>query len=86
MTLLFLALLQVAPLPPADTSLRLWYREPAAVWNEALPIGNGRLGAMVFGGIANETIQLNEETLWSGGPHTTRSFPARTRHSAKFSS
>ena len=69
MTLLFLALLQVAPLPPADTSLRLWYREPAAVWNEALPIGNGRLGAMVFGGIANETIQLNEETLWSGGPY-----------------
>ena len=70
MTLLLLALLQVVPPPPANANhLRLWYRQPAAVWNEALPIGNGRLGAMVFGGVANETIQLNEETLWSGGPY-----------------
>jgi alpha-L-fucosidase 2 len=50
-------------------SLTLWYRKPAARWNEALPIGNGRLGAMVFGGTAQERIQLNEETLWSGGPY-----------------
>ena len=69
MPLLLLALLQLPPLPPTDTTLRLWYRQPAAVWNEALPIGNGRLGAMIFGGTANETIQLNEETLWSGGPY-----------------
>ena len=69
MTLLLLALLQLTPPAPDTTSVRLWYRQPAAVWNEALPIGNGRLGAMIFGGTANETIQLNEETLWSGGPY-----------------
>ncbi|WP_257668610.1 glycoside hydrolase family 95 protein [Parapedobacter tibetensis] len=46
----------------------LWYDSPADNWNEALPIGNGRIGAMVFGGVANERIQFNEETLWSGGP------------------
>lgn len=44
----------------------LWYRQPAATWNEALPVGNGRLGAMVFGGIEHERIQLNEESIWSG--------------------
>lgn len=48
--------------------LELWYKTEAANWNEALPIGNGRLGAMVFGGVANEHLQLNEETLWSGCP------------------
>jgi len=47
----------------------LWYRAPASTWNEALPIGNGRLGAMVFGGVEHEHLQLNEETLWSGGPY-----------------
>jgi alpha-L-fucosidase 2 len=46
--------------------LRLWYRQPASEWNEALPIGNGRLAAMVFGGVENERIQLNEETIWAG--------------------
>ncbi|MFL5619967.1 MAG: glycosyl hydrolase family 95 catalytic domain-containing protein [Gemmatimonadaceae bacterium] len=48
--------------------LTLWYRRPAAQWVEALPVGNGRLGAMVFGGIERERLQLNEDTLWSGGP------------------
>jgi len=48
----------------------LWYRQPAATWNEALPIGNGRLGAMVYGGIQEEHLQLNEDTLWSGKPHS----------------
>jgi alpha-L-fucosidase 2 len=48
--------------------LKLWYDKPASNWNEALPIGNGRLGAMVYGDPANEKIQLNEETFWSGGP------------------
>ncbi|HVZ96461.1 MAG TPA: glycoside hydrolase family 95 protein [Chitinophagaceae bacterium] len=48
--------------------MRLWYKEPAAVWTEALPVGNGRLGAMVFGGVQKELLQLNEATLWTGGP------------------
>ncbi|HQU83773.1 MAG TPA: glycoside hydrolase family 95 protein [Pyrinomonadaceae bacterium] len=47
----------------------LWYRRPAENWDEALPIGNGRLGAMIFGGIEGERIQLNEDTLWSGSPY-----------------
>ncbi len=47
---------------------KLWYDKPAAVWEEALPLGNGRLGAMVFGDPLKEVYQLNEETLWSGGP------------------
>ena len=51
-------------------AVRLWYDEPAANWNEALPIGNGRLGAMVFGGTAKEHLQLNENTLYSGEPST----------------
>ncbi|MBO9659828.1 MAG: glycoside hydrolase family 95 protein [Chitinophagaceae bacterium] len=48
--------------------LKLWYDKPAANWNEALPIGNGRLAAMIFGGTDKERIQLNEETVWSGEP------------------
>jgi len=52
-----------------NPSLSLWYDEPASVWTEALPVGNGRLGAMVYGGKENETIQFNEDTLWSGQPH-----------------
>ena len=49
--------------------LRLWYRQPAMKWVEALPLGNGRLGAMVFGGVNREQLQLNEDTLWGGGPY-----------------
>ncbi len=52
----------------ADASLTLWYKTPAKQWINALPVGNGRLGAMVFGGIQQERLQLNEDTLWSGGP------------------
>jgi len=44
----------------------LWYRQPAKVWEEALPVGNGRLGAMIFGGITDERLQLNEDSLWDG--------------------
>ena len=51
-----------------EGSLIMWYEEPASVWNEALPVGNGRLGAMVFGDPASERLQLNENTFWSGGP------------------
>ncbi|UQZ36133.1 alpha-L-fucosidase [Paenibacillus sp. PK3_47] len=47
---------------------RLWYSRPAEKWNEALPIGNGRLGAMIFGGTAEEKLQLNEDSVWYGGP------------------
>ena len=47
---------------------KLWYSKPAAEWVEALPLGNGKIGAMVFGGVDEELIQLNESTLWSGGP------------------
>ncbi len=46
----------------------LWYQKPAANWNEALPIGNGRIGGMLFGGVENDQIQLNEETIWAGEP------------------
>jgi hypothetical protein len=46
----------------------LWYRQPAQKWTEALPVGNGRLGAMVFGGVAQERLQLNENSVWSGAP------------------
>lgn len=49
--------------------LKLWYQQPAKVWTEVLPLGNSRLGAMVYGGVVNEQIQLNEETVWGGGPH-----------------
>src|SRR5690606_16347612 len=54
---------QVAEYP---TALKLWYNQPANDWNEALPVGNGRLGAMVFGGVHQERLQLNEETVWTG--------------------
>ncbi|QJW90356.1 glycoside hydrolase family 95 protein [Spirosoma taeanense] len=49
--------------------LVLWYNRPAANWNEALPIGNGRIGAMIFGQPGHERLQLNEETVWAGGPN-----------------
>ncbi|MBU2904189.1 glycoside hydrolase family 95 protein [Arenibacter algicola] len=53
---------------PANT---LWFDEPAAIWEEALPVGNGRLGAMVYGKYGEEKIQFNEETYWTGGPYST---------------
>src|SRR5262245_13358431 len=48
--------------------LKLWYNKPAEKWTEALPIGNGRIGAMLFGGVEQDRIQFNEETLWTGEP------------------
>jgi len=57
----------------AGNDLTLWYTKPAVDWNAALPIGNGRLGAMVFGGPAVDRIQLNEETIWAGSPNNNPS-------------
>lgn len=54
----------------SGAGLKLWYNTPSGqTWENALPIGNGRLGAMIYGNVATETIQLNEHTLWSGGPN-----------------
>ena len=50
----------------ADESLKLWYKQPAEKWEQALPLGNGRLGAMVFGTVDTERFQMNEESLWAG--------------------
>lgn len=50
----------------SSTAMKLWYRQPAIKWEEALPIGNGRLGAMVFGGVQEERLQINEDTIWAG--------------------
>jgi alpha-L-fucosidase 2 len=57
-------------LAQSNSDLKLWYDKPASIWNEALPIGNGRLGAMVFGDPAVERLQLNEETIWAGSPNS----------------
>ncbi len=54
-----------------NPSTYLWFSTPATKWDEALPVGNGRLGAMVFGTVDEERIQLNENTYWSGGPYST---------------
>src|SRR5947208_11579107 len=54
----------------SDTNpLKLWYTQPATEWLQALAVGNGRLGAMVFGGTATERLKLNEDSIWAGGPH-----------------
>ncbi len=75
--LLFALLLPAAPAwgQPGNSwhqalnDLSLWYHQPARVWLEALPVGNGSLGAMIFGGIEEERLQFNESTVWTGGPH-----------------
>lgn len=64
---------QVAAAPgsaasPRDENLVLWYRQPAKQWVEALPIGNGRLGGMIHGGVEAERVELNDNTLYSGEP------------------
>ena len=53
---------------------KIWFNQPANDWNVALPLGNGKLGAMVFGGTVRDQIALNEETMWSGG-YTDRNNP-----------
>lgn len=59
------------------TNQKLWYDRPASEWVEALPIGNGRFGGMVFGGVKRERIQLNEDTVWSGEPRDTINYSAK---------
>jgi len=65
MTRMILLLLVTLPVGAQE----LWYRQPAIEWTEALPVGNGRQGAMVYGGTAHERIQFNEDTVWTGEPH-----------------
>lgn len=60
-----------------DTQLKLWYTSPAKQWVEALPVGNGRLGAMIFGNPCNEVIQLNENSVWAGQPNRNDNPDAR---------
>ena len=54
-----------------DPATLLWYEKPASTWDGALPVGNGRIGGMIFGGPDEEHIQLNEDTYWTGGPYST---------------
>jgi len=72
-SMLAVAAVGAAPRSPggdaSENSLCLWYSKPAEKWTDALPIGNGRMGAMVFGGVSDERIQFNEDTLWKGFPH-----------------
>ena len=71
----------VANCATPDNALDLWYRQPARNWNQALPVGNGRLAAMVFGDAAREHLQLNEDSIWSGtkrdrsNPEASKAFP-----------
>lgn len=76
MRLSVLALLLAVPLQPEPL---LWYSAPAEEWVQALPVGNGRLGGMVFGRVGDERIQLNEDTVWAGAPQD-RDIPGAFRH------
>lgn len=70
MALTLLAIAATATTATAyNNKLKLWYNKPASYWEQALPLGNGRLGAMVSGSVAQDTIQLNEDTFWSGSPY-----------------
>lgn len=83
MRLLLTGILLIASLTSQAQSkpaLKLWYDKPATQWTEALPIGNGKIGAMVFGGVEEELLQLNESTLWSGGPVKTNINPDASKY------
>jgi len=77
-TLLTIAALFVAA-SVCSAQERLWYDAPATDWLEALPLGNSHLGAMVYGGVEDEEIQINEETFWSGSPHNNNSLTSLDR-------
>ena len=64
-----IAMLLIVIAAQGQNAMKLWYNKPATYWEEALPLGNGRLGAMVSGSIEQDTIQLNEDTFWSGSPY-----------------
>ncbi|MDZ7723873.1 MAG: glycoside hydrolase family 95 protein [candidate division KSB1 bacterium] len=74
---LLITLIAQCLLAQTDSLLRLWYDQPAEYWVEALPVGNGRLGAMVFGTPSRENVQLNEHTIWAGQPYRNDSQDAR---------
>ena len=77
-TLLFAAMAVVSlTCCSQNHDLKLWYDTPASQWTDALPLGNGRLGAMIFGTPAQERIQINEETIWGGGPHNNVNYAAK---------
>src|SRR6476659_4701730 len=66
----FFLLITIASFSQTKSPLKLWYDKPAGnTWENALPIGNGKLGAMIYGNVEDETIQLNEQTIWSGSPN-----------------
>src|SRR6478609_834098 len=66
----FLLLITTTCFSQGNASLKLWYNKPSGdIWENALPLGNGHLGAMVYGNVEKETIQLNEHTVWSGSPN-----------------
>ena len=73
---LFLSIVccSVAIAQKTNSGLKLWYNKPATIWEEALPLGNAKTGAMVFGGVAEERFQLNDNTLWSGYPNPCNVF------------
>ena len=73
-SLLFLGCLS-CQMQSSDSSLRLWYKQPAKEWMEATPTGNGRLGAMIYGGTQTETIALNEITMWAGQADENQEIP-----------
>ena len=65
-----LLLFSITVAPAEATRDKLWYQNPAAKWSESLPVGNGRMGAMIFGGVPECRIQFNEHTVWSGFPRS----------------
>jgi hypothetical protein len=78
--LILLAGLLLMTTTVSASDLTLWYSHPAAHWPEALPIGNGRLGAMIYGEPEKERLQLNDITVWSGGPEPSADRPEAYRH------
>jgi alpha-L-fucosidase 2 len=69
-SLILLFLLFAANVSKGQGNLKLWYKQPSKQWEEALPVGNGKLAAMIYGGVTNEHIQFNEETLWTSEPRS----------------
>jgi alpha-L-fucosidase 2 len=69
--LLFFLTAGIASYAQDPSTTRMWYDQPASLWTEALPLGNGTIGAMVYGGVLNEVIKLNESSVWAGGPYNS---------------